>query len=330
MKDRLSRLISAKAENIITAGKANLRVFSETRNFPLIISPKDSGLILKEWVKDNRETFHAKLNHHGAILFRGFGIDTVESFQDFINSFESSSLEYRNRSSPRYEVARNIYHSTTYPPDQSINMHSENSYALESVRRIVFCCILPADEQGETPVADNRLVLKYLSPETKQKFYDKGVRYVRNIAKGIGLPWEEVFQTRDKREVEKECAGQGMDFTWKDDDRLVLSWKNKAICNHPDTGDEVWFNHAFFFNKYALNEEVRSFFGSDDDLAFNTYFGDGSGISKSEIEEIRSAYENSTVVFPWQKGDVLFLDNMMISHARHPYKGDRKVLVSMF
>lgn len=330
MKSSLSKLMSTKAETVAEAPKVSFSYLSPGQQLPLVVKPAIAGLRLTQWVKDNTDTINREVAKHGAVLFRGFHIDTVDKFQDFINAFGAAPLQYKQRSSPRYEVAENIYHSTTYPADQIINMHSENSYALTWAMRIVFCCIVPAIEEGETPIADNRQVVKYLSPATRQKFLDKGVKYVRNMSKGIGLSWQEVFQTTDRSVVEEECRKGGMEFAWKDDDQLTLSWYNKAIYNHPDTHEEIWFNHAFFFNKYALGEEMYSSFGSDDQLPFHTYYGDGAEISKEEIEEIRAAYAKASIKFPWEKGDVLFVDNMMVAHGRSAYKGERKIVVSMF
>ncbi len=330
MLNRLEKLVNTKAENVINAPKVNYSFLPDNGRLPLLISPVTGSLLLPEWIKDNKTIFFDKLREYGGILFRGFKIDSVEKFQDFVAAFEASPLEYRQRTSPRFEVAKNIYHSTTYPSDQEINMHSENSYALNWSRYIVFCCIEPAEERGETPIADNRSVLNYLSSETREKFLQKGVRYVRNISKELGLSWEEVFQTTDKNEVASECRRFGMGLEWKDDDRLTLIWNNGAIYAHPETGEKTWFNHAFFFNKYALSEELLAEFESDTELPFSTYYGDGTIISREEIAEIRSAYARAAVTFPWEKGDVLFLDNMMVSHGRKPYKGKREIIVSMF
>jgi Taurine catabolism dioxygenase TauD, TfdA family len=329
MKSGLAKLLSTKADSGDSTSKVEFSFLFEEENFPLVIKPESSGLILAEWIKANMELFNQKLIVHGAILFRGFEINTVERFKDFMSVFDSSLLEYRQRSSPRYEVSKNIYHSTTYPEDQSINMHSENSYSPNWARKIIFCCIQPAAEQGETPIADNRLVVKYLTPPTRDKFLKNGVKYVRNISKGIGLSWQEVFQTTEKAQVEEECMASGMTFKWISDDQLILTWNNRAIYSHPDTHEEIWFNHAFFFNKHALSKAYLSAFDSVEDLPFNTYYGDGSEITEEEIEEIRAAYEKATVVFSWVKGDVLFLDNMLTAHGRSPYKGDRKIIVSM-
>ena len=302
----------------------------ETLDFPLIIEPENSVDILSEWIVSNRLNFEKSKETYGAILFRGFEVDSVDKFENFTKNFVDIPLEYNLRSSPRYSVGKNVYHTTTYPSQYSINMHSESSYAPIHPSNIVFCCINPADERGETPIADNRLVLKNLSESTKMKFLERGVKYVRNLNSEFGLSWEEVFQTSSKDKVEEDCRREGIQFLWKGDQRLELNWCKNAIWEHPVTNEKVWFNHAFFFNKYSFNKDFLELIESDEDLPNNTFYGDGTKISKEVIEEIKLAYEKSIVEFSWEKGDVLFLDNMLISHGRNPYKGNRKIITSLF
>lgn len=330
MKNRLSDLKNAKAKSIATTEQVACSVLSEEQNFPFVVKSVLAGTLLDFWLRENRSFFNEQLLRHGAVLFRGFQIDTVEKFQEFISLFSPETLEYKQRSSPRYEVGKNVYHSTTYPADRPIEMHSESSYSRQVVSNIIFCCTQPASEGGETPIASNRKVLELLSEELRSKFTKLGVRYVRNISPTIGLSWQEIFQTDDKSEVESECLRNEMQFQWLTEEKLSLHWTNKAIVTHPLNGDQSWFNHAFFFNKYVLGSGAMADIADESELPFQTSFGDGSPISKEEIEEIRQAYEASTVIFPWEKGDVLFLDNRFVSHARSPYKGERQIIVSMF
>ena len=116
---------------------------------------------------------------------------------------------------------------------------------------------------------------------------------------------------------------------WDNDTDLILTWAKMAIWKHPETNDLVWFNHALFFNKYAHgNEEITSIM-EEEKLPNNTFYGDDSEITKLEISEIMEAYKKSTVQFKWEKGDVLMLDNMLMSHGRNPFKGKRNIIVSM-
>jgi hypothetical protein len=68
---------------------------------------------------------------------------------------------------------------------------------------------------------------------------------------------------------------------------------------------------------------------AEEDLPSNSYFGDGSRIEDSVIEEIREAYQRSAVIFPWRTNDILILENMLVAHGRRPYDGTRRILVAM-
>ncbi|MBE9048515.1 TauD/TfdA family dioxygenase [Pleurocapsales cyanobacterium LEGE 10410] len=77
-----------------------------------------------------------------------------------------------------------------------------------------------------------------------------------------------------------------------------------------------------------VRESLLSVFGKES-LPRNVYYGDGSPLESQDIEAIDKAYEQATVSFPWQKGDILMLDNVLTAHSRNPYKGERKIVVSM-
>lgn len=271
---------------------------------------------------------YKEISKHGAVLFRGFNIDTIERFQQFVQIFPQNEMSYHFRSSPRKELSTSIYESTSYPEDEVIHMHSENTYSNTVISVIMFCCIEPAESGGETPISDNKLMMEGLPPALVEKF-EKGVLYKRNINKMYGLGWEEVFQTSHREEVEEYCKENNIDFEWKKDNSLTLSWKKDAFTIHPLTKEKIWFNHSYFFNKYRLPEGVLEAF-SEEDIPNDTFFGDGEEISEDEIMELYSAYNNSKAEFLWEKGDLLILDNILFSHGRNTFTGNRKIVTSFF
>ena len=152
--------------------------------------------------------------------------------------------------------------------------------------------------------------------------------YKRLVNDKLGLDWKEIFQVQTVEEVEELCVENGIHFNWRDEG-LVLTWNSPAIVNHQKTGDEVWFNHAYFFNKYSYSEQLLNVVNSIDDLPFLTFFGDGTDISLEEYDLIKGAYEKSSVEFQWKNGDVLLVDNYLCSHARNSFTGERQILVSI-
>lgn len=329
MKGKLSNLKNFKAKDVNITDRVKSSFLDNGHDFPFVLSTDYTDTSIVGWMKNNTNFIDTKLKEHGAILFRGFQVNTIEKFQQFMSYFGDELLEYKLRSSPRHAVGDKVYISTKYPPEYAINMHSESSYSPIHPNKIIFCCVEPADERGETPIADNRKVLREISAETKAKFQNLGVKYRRFFSNEYGMSWHEAFQTENKEEVEEECRSMGIDFKWENETELILTWNKKAIWNHPETNESVWFNHALFFNKYAPGNEVAVEVLDDEELPNNTFFGDGTEISRLEIQELITAYQKSTVEFKWERGDVLLLDNMLMSHGRNPFKGSRNIIVSM-
>ena len=119
---------------------------------------------------------------------------------------------------------------------------------------------------------------------------------------------------------------------WKDGERLRTRAVRPALARHPRSGEVLWFNHATFFHISTLAPEIRSELlelFDEPDLPANTYYGDGSPIELEVLDNLRSIYQRETLRFPWQRGDVLLLDNMMVAHGRAPFHGERKILVGM-
>jgi alpha-ketoglutarate-dependent taurine dioxygenase len=299
------------------------------QSYPLVVEPSAGGLVLHAWMKDHKEWVRTQLLRHGAILFRNFPVQSTGPFQEFVQALSDQRMEYVNRTSPRSQVEDKLYTSTDYPADQVINMHNELSYSHSWPMQIIFFCMRPAEAGGETPIADSRRVLGALPEPVQEKFRRKGIRYERNMSKGLGLSWRDVYQTDERARVEAYCRTYGIQFEWGDDDQLRISWKRPAILDHPVTGEPVWFNHGFFYNIRSMDRQMKDLFRNIHALPFGTYYGDGEEIEPEVIEEIRMAYEKTKISFPWQQGDILLLDNMLMAHGRNPFAGERKIVVAM-
>lgn len=303
-----------------------------TATFPLVFSPVVEHVNLVNWAVKNREQIERELLRQGALLFRGFKIDGVTGFEQFARASSGELLDYRERSSPRTEVTKGIYSSTDYPADQSIDFHNEQSYTHSWPMKLFFFCVSAAEERGATPIADGRKVLKHLGLQLRERFINKRVMYVRNYGDGMGLDWQTAFQTTSKPVVEDYCRRSSIFLEWKDKGHLRTRQIFDTIVKHPKTNEQLWFEHAAFFHVTSLEPSVRDALLAEfkeEDLPFNTYYGDGSVIEDSVLEEIRGTYRQTAVRFDWRESDILLIDNMLTSHGREPFSGARKIVVAM-
>ncbi len=185
---------------------------------------------------------------------------------------------------------------------------------------------------GATPIADDRKVFQRLDSAIKDLFMRKKVMYTRNYGEGVDLTWQDAFQTEDRSQVEEYCRKVHAEFEWKDGNRLRTRQVRQTVAVHPKVGEMVWFNHAHMFHISNMEAAVREYLLSafkEEDLPRNAYYGDGSRIETSVLDEIRGVYNETSVTFPWQEGDILMLDNFLASHGREPFVGPRKIVVAM-
>ncbi|MBW4678524.1 MAG: amino acid adenylation domain-containing protein [Microcoleus vaginatus WJT46-NPBG5] len=299
--------------------------------FPLVIKPAVAEVDIIDWAKNNREFIETKLLQHGAILFRGFNEPIVSVFEQFALSLCPQLFgEYGDL--PREGVSEKVYGSTPYPADKAILFHNESSHLHRWPLKIWFFCVQPAQQGGETPIVDCRKVYQLLDPKLIEIFTQKQLVYVRNYTDGLDVSWQEFFRTTDKAVVEDYCRQAAIEFEWKENNGLRTKKMRPAVTKHPKTGEMVFFNQLPLHHVSCLDPDVRasllSVFG-EENLPRNVYYGDGTPIKDSVIEEIQAVYQEAAVTFPWQAGDILMLDNMLAAHSRNPFTGSRKIVVAM-
>lgn len=302
----------------------------ENNRLPVLYTPSAAGQDLMGALPSLAGDLARSLNEVGGALLRGYDVPSVDAFRAFAAGFGHPLLSYEFASTPRSAVQSGVYTSTEYPAHQHIPLHNEQAYTREWPMKIWFHCVTASPVGGETPIADSRAIYRVM-PEAIRTRFASGLVYERNFGE-FDVPWQKVFNTEDRAEVEAFCQRARIQCEWKPDGDLRTRQHCQGVARHPGTGDMVWFNQAHLFHVSNLQPEVRE--SLEDILGLenmprNVYFADGTPISDAVFDQVREVLARQTVMFPWQAGDVMMLDNMLVAHARTPFEGPRKVVVAM-
>jgi alpha-ketoglutarate-dependent taurine dioxygenase len=325
-------MVQKEIVNALKMGGVEVLTVKDGQFLPLVLTPQVPNLDLHDFASKHKGMLNRLLYEFGGLLFRGFDGVGIQQFESFVEETSGTPLKYTERSSPRSSVAGRVYTSTDHPEDKEIFLHCEQSYNLSFPLKIYFYCVQPAQEGGHTPIADTRKIFNRISPQTRNMFFEKHYRYARYFWPMMSMTWQKVFQTEDKREVEDYCKANRIEYCWEPDNALSTYQIRPVAAQHPVSGDVCWFNHCTFFNLSTLDPDTKEIFlesFNERELPNQTYFGDGGRIDDDIYNELRMAYESEKVLFDWQKGDILMLDNMLCAHGRSSYKGPRMVLAAM-
>ena len=154
-------------------------------------------------------------------------------------------LAYVHGNTPRTKVGDNVYTSTEYPPELTISMHNELSYAYAWPARLLFYCRSPPPPVAPPRSSTATCGSTSLDDEVRERFAP-GVRYRQNLhgGHGLGKSWQDTFETDSRDEVEKFLVDTAAEWSWQDDGTLRISQLRPAFTRHPVTGEEVWFNQS--------------------------------------------------------------------------------------
>jgi len=301
------------------------------RRWPIALEPRDGSIDPAAWCATNRVWLDELLAEHGAVLLRNFPLPSPADFSRTARAVWGDLFsDYGDL--PRNSAGENIYESTPYPADQMILFHNESSHLASWPMRISFHCVTPAPKGGCTPLLDTRALIRQIDAGVLANFRERGLLYVRNFSEGIEPTWQQFFRTDDRTTVEQMCRDAGSAYEWRPSGSLRVSRQARAVTLHPVTGDDVFFNQIQHHHIACVDEETRDGLRAlfdDDDLPRHVYYGDGSPIPDDVMTYLGDLYESVAVRFPWQRGDMLVLDNMLTAHARDAFEGPRHIVVAM-
>ncbi len=329
---------------------------------PLVIEarPEAASIPLKElleWMTATTSWREQQLHESGAILLRGFNaLRTAEDFAALAERSATELLDYAGGTTPRSVVSGKVVSSTDAPSHLVIGQHQEMSYLAPSADfqdptpdKVMFFCQTAPKIGGRTPIADMRAVYRKLPPELIERFEQKGGLILRRRLParkryGFEVTWSTSFGASDRTEMEQIANERGWKWEWTPNGCFeVTHAPSPVVKTHRVTGERVWFNQAHLLHK-SVAPWTSAWLGPSvlqrlharllEPFIRNRFFyhsthADGSELRLSDLECIRRTIAEETLSFEWRVGDVLLIDNKLVSHGRQPFEGPRKVLAAL-
>ena len=303
------------------------------------------------WVTASRPRILELMQEHGAVMLRGLrALEGAQDFDRVVRAVSPKLMDYVGGTSPRQIVHGQIVPSTELAPEASLPLPQETVYTDNPPDMLAFFSVAVATTGGETTLGDMAAVLRDLPPDLVERFQRGGVRLRRALpprarvaAKaGVAKPWEEVFQTDDVGEAERIAKERGWLTRRLPDDFLQVAQELRpATTKHPATGTSVWYNQAHIFaptgsaawaRRDGRGEDaakVERLAAAEPEMVDQVLHDDGSTIPASDIEIIWKTLIKNEIKVAWQPRDVLFIDNILVSHGRLPFTGPRKLLAAL-
>ncbi|KAI4355581.1 hypothetical protein L6164_004339 [Bauhinia variegata] len=302
--------------------------------FPATVSPRPETPFslshLTQSIKNERPFLESVLLKSGAILFRGFPVKTASDFNDVVEAFGYEELPYVGGAAPRTNVVGRVFTANESPPDQKIPFHHEMAQVPEFPSKLFFFCEVEPGSGGETPIVLSHNVydrMKEKYPDFVERLEKHGLLYIRvlgeddNPSSPIGRGWKSTFLTKDKSVAEERAAKLGMQLEWLEDGVKTIMGPIPAIKYDEKRQRKIWFNSMVA--AYTGWEDERN------DPKKAVTFGDGQPLPADVLYDCLKILEEECVAIPWQKGDVLLIDNWAVLHSRRSFNPPRRVLASL-
>lgn len=279
------------------------------------------------WLRENKTEIEAILRDSGAILFRGFPIDSAEAFDAFSDALDYPNFTYQESLSNavRINFTDRVFTANEAPKDVEIYLHHEMAQTPISPSKLFFFCLSAAEKGGETPLCRSDLLFAEFAkqmPHIAQEFVTKGLKYTTTMPaendpeSGQGRSWKSTLSVDSAEQAERKLKELGYSWEWTENGALKATTPVLPAVIDIGREQQVFYNQliAAFMGWKGVRENPSS----------ALTFGDNTLIPTDALEKIVELSEQFTFDVPWQAGDVALVDNYMAMHGRRPFSGERK------
>jgi hypothetical protein len=207
---------------------------------------------------------------------------------------------------------------------------------------VLFFCEREPTTDGETPVLDSTRLFDDLSgafPAFVAALEAHGVQYMRTMSaedrphSAIGRGWRATFDARTRAEAEAALSAKGYTWEW-------LSTTAPSAAAEDGAEDALLREvsprldavRAVGGRKALFNQLIAVWLGWADEFnrpETSVRLGNGAPLDALAMSSLIGLASAHSVAVPWQRGDILLLNNLTVQHSRRSFTGPRRILASL-
>jgi alpha-ketoglutarate-dependent taurine dioxygenase len=232
---------------------------------PLVFEAKEHADIkfLQDFLKTNSENLMQDVAKYGALLFRGFDIQSDNDFENAILSIKGltgiSEAFMSEQGRERVDNLKYVLHTNKiFKTGGTLYLggfHSENYYIPDVPGFISFCCLKPSTLGGETGLVNMEMVYEHLDDELKKKLENSAYFVEKWLISDVANRYKIATKT-----VEEICHQFDLPIVGKGENKLILMHK-PSVFLHPVTQKKTL--QINLFSLPALDRALRKRFLED-------------------------------------------------------------------
>ena len=259
----------------------------------VVVTPGGEGTVLDI----DRATIVALYKAHGALLFRGFGID-VAQFRSFAQQFCSTSV--KNESPGRRPVDPDAQIYTVDTGTHAFPLHPELSREPWKPDVAFFGCVSAPGEGGKTTICDGVALVQALPSALSEALAHRRLLYIQSTWPSLLKFW---LGTASPTDAQLASPPPGCPYAFRRFPQGIARIFSRPALHKPMFMDAPAFGNFLLFAR-AL--------GHPDSVVLD----DGRPLAEQSVQVIGATAERLTVPIDWQGGDLLMLDNTRFMHGR--------------
>lgn len=313
--------------------KNELERVVDGNSFPLTITVEEN---FPAWLATNSAIIDNLLQKHRGILFRNCApMDDHNDFHNVIEATGYKSMDYIGGAAVRTQLTARVFTANESPASEVIPFHHEMAQTPHPPTHLFFFCEVPPSTGGETPILVSSELYRRLHaefPEVILEIEQLGVKYVRIMpteddhTSAIGRGWKSTFLCNTREEAEDALRKLGSTWEWLEGgDLKTVTSTLPAI--RTDNFDEKRSQEKTFFN--SLVAAYTGWNDSRNNGKNAVLLGDDRVMHEEFMIAVGRIMNEICVAIPWQKGDLLLLDNRTTMHSRRSFEGGRRILAGL-